>query len=84
VLKRRLPVLWAAAIMLLTVLACSGIVLAITNGWVDDGLKDAPIGDIEEPDPHTIKYPNVGALVDRSGTYCSGTLVAGKNGAPSL
>ena len=30
-LKRRLSVLWAAAIVLLTVLACSGIALAITK-----------------------------------------------------
>jgi hypothetical protein len=29
-----------------------------------------------------MKHPNVGALVDRSGAYCSGTLVEGINGDP--
>jgi secreted trypsin-like serine protease len=60
------------------VLACSGIALAITGGWVDDGLKD----NAQEPDPYNIKYPDVGALVDRTGAYCSGTLVPGQNGTP--
>ena len=67
-LKRRLSALWAAAIMLLTVLACSGIALAITNGIADD--------------PTNPKYPNVGALVDRLGAYCSGTLVPGQTATP--
>jgi hypothetical protein len=67
-LNRRLSVLWAAAIMMLTVLACSGIALAITGGKVDgtDG----------------VSHPNVGALVDRLGAYCSGTLVPGQSGTP--
>src|SRR5215218_5907235 len=59
-LNRRLSVIWAAAIMLLTVLVCSGIALAITYG-IDDGTR----------------HPNVGALVDSNGAYCSGTLVPG-------
>ena len=64
-LNRRLSVLWSAALMLFTVLACSGIALAITNGTPDgEG------------------HPNVGALVDRSGAYCSGTLVPGQSGTP--
>jgi secreted trypsin-like serine protease len=64
-LNRRLSVLWAAAIMMVTVLACSGIALAITGGKVDgtDG----------------VSHPNVGALVDRLGAYCSGTLVPGED-----
>jgi secreted trypsin-like serine protease len=66
--RRRLSVLWAAAIMLLTVLACSGVALAITYGT----------DDIEN------KYSGVGALVDRTGAYCSGTLVAGKNNGPPV
>jgi secreted trypsin-like serine protease len=57
-LRRRLAVLWATAIMLLTVLVCSGIALAITYGTQDNG-----------------RHPNVGALVDGGGAYCSGTLV---------
>jgi hypothetical protein len=61
-LKKKLSVLWAAAIMMLTVLACSGIALAITSGTVDT--QD--------------KYRNVGALVDRAGAYCTGTLVPGE------
>jgi len=36
-LKKKLSVLWAAAIMLLTVLLASGAALAITGGWADDG-----------------------------------------------
>jgi hypothetical protein len=64
-LKKKFSVLWAAAIMLGTVLACSGIALAITNGTIDDGQNG-----------HLI-HPNVGALVDETGAYCSGTLVKG-------
>jgi secreted trypsin-like serine protease len=64
-LTRRLSVVWAATIVMLTVLACSGIALAITYGQLDGN-----------------RHPNVGALVDRTGAYCSGTLVNGKNGAP--
>jgi hypothetical protein len=59
VLKRRLWVLLTAAIMLVTVLVCSGVALAITFG-TDDGTK----------------HPNVGALVDGSIAYCSGTLIS--------
>jgi secreted trypsin-like serine protease len=59
--KRRLSVLSAATVTLLTVLVCAGIALAITNGNPDN----------QEP----YKYPNVGALVDRAGAYCSGTLI---------
>jgi hypothetical protein len=79
-LTRRLSVVWAAAIMMLTVLACSGIALAITYGWDDDGVCQ-----LNEPTPcdgGIIKYRGVGALVDRLGAYCSGTLVNGKDGAP--
>lgn len=50
------------------VLLASGAALGITGGK-EDGTDG-------------ITYPYVGALVDRSGAYCSGTLVAGKNGAP--
>jgi hypothetical protein len=75
-LRRRLSVVWAAAIMMLTVLACSGIALAITNGWVDDGRAD----NAQEPSPNIIKYPYVGALVDRfdgeTYPYCTGTLIS--------
>ena len=63
-LKRKLSVLWAAAIMLLAVLMASGAALAITYG-TDDGEK----------------HRGVGALVDGSGAYCSGTLVDGKQSA---
>jgi hypothetical protein len=59
VLRRKLSVLWAAAIMLLTVLVCSGVALAITFG---------------QPDGN--RHPNVGALVDGSIAYCSGTLIS--------
>jgi Trypsin len=73
---RRL-ILILASIGVAVVLA-SGAALGITGGWADDG-KVQP----GEPDPTTFpKYPNVGALVDRSGAYCSGTLVAGKDGDP--
>jgi hypothetical protein len=65
--RRRLSLLWAAAIMLLTVLACSGIALAITYG-TDDTQN---------------KYAGVGALVDRAGAYCTGTLVDGSTTGPS-
>jgi secreted trypsin-like serine protease len=67
-LKRKLSVLWAAAIMLGTLLACSGIALAITYGTEDTQNK----------------YAGVGALVDRLGAYCSGTLVDGKNDGPPV
>jgi Trypsin len=59
VVRRKLSVLWAAAIMLLTVLVCSGIALAITYGQPDNN-----------------RHPNVGALVDEVGAYCSGTLIS--------
>jgi Trypsin len=82
VLKKRLPMLWAAAIMLLTVLACSGIALAITNG-TPDGRK-ASDGSYTYPTDgsYKYKYPHVGALSDPKGfgdgtyTYCTGTLIS--------
>jgi secreted trypsin-like serine protease len=58
-LRRKLSVLWAAAIMLVTVLVCSGVALAITFGQPDNN-----------------RHPNVGALVDGSTAYCSGTLIS--------
>jgi secreted trypsin-like serine protease len=71
-LKRRLSVLWAAAIMLLTILLASGAALAITGGTKD----------VKDPTTGKFKYPNVGALVKRAGAYCSGTLVPGKTDTP--
>jgi Trypsin len=65
-LKRKALGLLAAAIILGTVLACSGIALAITYGTDDAN-----------------KHPAVGALVDNTGAYCSGTLVPGKPSGPS-
>jgi secreted trypsin-like serine protease len=59
VLRRKQSVLWATAIMLLTVLVCSGVALAITFGQPDNN-----------------RHPNVGALVDGSTAYCSGTLIS--------
>jgi secreted trypsin-like serine protease len=58
------------------VLLASGAAQAITGGWLDDGHAD----NAQEPSPtNIIKYPNVGALVNRTGAYCSGTLVPGKD-----
>jgi hypothetical protein len=70
------------AVMGVAVLLASGAALGITGGWLDDGQCQP-----NEPTPcdgGTIgqKYREVGALVDRSGAYCSGTLVAGKDGDP--
>jgi hypothetical protein len=51
----------------------NGAALAITYGWDDDGKCQT-----NEPTPcdgGIIKYDGVGALVDGSGAYCSGTLV---------
>jgi hypothetical protein len=67
-LKKRLSALWAAAIIILTVLLASGAALGITNGKVDgtDG----------------VTHPNVGALVasepfdDGTYAYCTGTLIS--------
>jgi V8-like Glu-specific endopeptidase len=81
-LKIRLSVVWAAAIMLLTVLACSAIALAITNG-TPDGKKESD-GSYTYPTDgsYTYKYPQVGALLDPKGfgdgtyTYCTGTLIS--------
>jgi hypothetical protein len=56
------------ATMGVAVLLASGVALGITGGK-EDGTDG-------------ITHPNVGALVKRSGVYCSGTLVAGNNGAP--
>ena len=62
-LKRRLSVLWAAAIMLLTVLLASGAALGITNGTADGG-KHPNVGAlVDEFDGET--YP-----------YCTGTLIS--------
>jgi hypothetical protein len=58
------------ATMGVVVLMASGAALGITYGTPDDGLNG-----------HLI-HPNVGALVDGKGAYCSGTLVDGKNGDP--
>jgi V8-like Glu-specific endopeptidase len=69
-LKKRLSVLWAAAIMVLTVLLASGAALAITGGFAD----------VKDPTTGQFKYPNVGALVGSDGdgtyTYCTGTLIS--------
>jgi hypothetical protein len=56
------------AVMGVVVLLASGTALAITYGTNDTQNK----------------YSNVGALVDGSGAYCSGTLVDGINGDPVL
>ena len=67
-LKRRLSALWAAAIMILAVLACSGAAMGITNGK-EDGTDG-------------VTHPNVGALVasepfdDGTYAYCTGTLIS--------
>jgi secreted trypsin-like serine protease len=58
-LGRKLSVLLVTAIVVTTVVVCSGIALAITYG---------------QPDGN--RHPNVGALVDESGAYCSGTLIS--------
>ena len=67
-LNRRLSVLWAAAIMLLTVLLASGVALGITFG-TDDGTKHPNVGALVSED---------------EGAYCTGTLVAGKNNGPPV
>jgi hypothetical protein len=61
--------------MLLTVLLASGAALGITGGWADDGIYQdgEPEGWEIEKYP---KYPNVGALVDPDGSYCTGTLIS--------
>jgi hypothetical protein len=62
-LKRRLSVLWAAAIMVLTVLLASGAALGITNGTAD-GERHANVGAlVDNFDGET--YP-----------YCTGTLIS--------
>jgi hypothetical protein len=62
-LKRKLSVVWAAAIMLLTVLLASGAALAITNG-TPDGTRHSYVGAlVDEFDGET--YP-----------YCTGTLIS--------
>jgi V8-like Glu-specific endopeptidase len=71
-LKKKLSVLWAAAIMVLMVLLASGAALAITGGTPD----------VKDPITGQFKYPYVGALVDEDGVYCSGTLVPSNTGQP--
>jgi secreted trypsin-like serine protease len=71
-LKKKLSVLWAAAIMVLAVLLASGAALAITGGTPD----------VKDPITGQFKYPYVGALVDEDGVYCSGTLVPSNTGQP--
>jgi hypothetical protein len=64
VARRRLSVLWATAIMLLTVLVCSGIARAVTYG---------------EPDGNEHPYVGLVAFYDNNGEYvwrCSGTLLS--------
>lgn len=64
VVRKKLSVLWVAAIMLLTVLVCSGIALAITDG---------------QPDNNDHPYVGLAAFYDEAGKpvwRCSGTLLS--------
>jgi hypothetical protein len=65
------------------VLLASGAALGITGG-TPDGKLDPETGKYTYPTDgsYTYKYPNVGALVDRRGANCSGTLVLGQSGTP--
>jgi hypothetical protein len=63
-LKRRLSVLWAAAIMLLTVLLASGAAMGITNGTADGG-RHPNVGALMEIPKRGEPYP-----------YCTGTLIS--------
>jgi V8-like Glu-specific endopeptidase len=63
VLRSKLALLWGATIMLLTVLASSGVALAITYGQ-PDGNKHANVGAL------------VGTFNGQTYPYCSGTLIA--------
>ena len=63
-LKRRLSVLWAPAIMVLTVMACSGIALAITSGKVD-GSEHPNVGALVDVPRRGDPQP-----------YCTGTLIS--------
>jgi hypothetical protein len=64
-LKRRLSVLWAAAIMLLTVLLASGAALGITNGTLD-GNRHPNVGALVASEPFD----------DGTYAYCTGTLIS--------
>jgi hypothetical protein len=60
--RRRLSVLWAAAIVLLTVLVCSGIAGAITYGELDND---------DHPYVGMVLFHN-----EDGAWYCSGTLLS--------
>jgi hypothetical protein len=64
-LKKKLSVLWAAAIMVLAVLLASGAALAITNGKPDEN-RHPNVGALVEPD----------GLGDGTYSYCTGTLIS--------
>jgi hypothetical protein len=64
-LKKKLSVLWAAAIMVLTVLLASGAALGITNGKPDEN-RHPNVGALVDPD----------GLGDGTYTYCTGTLIS--------
>jgi hypothetical protein len=59
---------------LILVLATIGVAVLLTSGAALAITYGQPDGD---------KHPNVGALVDSSGAYCSGTLVDGSSSGPS-
>jgi secreted trypsin-like serine protease len=64
-LKRRLSVLWAAAIMVLTVLLASGAALGITNGTLDEN-RHPNVGALVASEPFD----------DGTYAYCTGTLIS--------
>ena len=66
--KRRLSALWAAAIMILTVLACSGAALGITNGTLD-GNRHPNVGALVASEPF-----DDGTYAYRTGTLISPTV----------
>jgi hypothetical protein len=63
--RRRLSTLWAAAIIILTVLACSGAALGITNGTLD-GNRHPNVGALVASEPFD----------DGTYAYCTGTLIS--------